>query len=253
MRKILAYPLSVIFYLAFGLCLVIFHGIQWICFNFLGYQPHKKSVDYLNFLLLRCLNLLGTTFTYENPYTLSRAQPCIIVANHQGQYDIPPIIWFMRRFHPKFISKKELGKGIPSISYNLRHGGSVLIDRNDTAQSLEAIKSIASYINQNNRSVVIFPEGTRSRDGIPTAFAKGGMRTLIENIPTALIVPVTISNSWKLMRWGAFPLDIGVRVKLQVHKPIPVAGRNPDDLIQETQDVILADFTEIRPRRKSHS
>ena len=142
MKKILAYPLSVIFYLSFGLSLVIFHPVQWVCFNLFGYQAHKKSVDYLNFFLLRSLNLLGTTFTFNNPYQISRDQPCIIVANHQGQYDIPPIVWYMRRLHPKFISKKELGKGIPSISYNLRHGGSALIDRKDKGQSIRTIKKI---------------------------------------------------------------------------------------------------------------
>ena len=56
-------------------------------------------------------------------------QPYIIVCNHQSLYDIPPLIWYLRQIHPKFISKKELGRGIPSVSFNLRHGGSLLIDR----------------------------------------------------------------------------------------------------------------------------
>ena len=61
--------------------------------------------------------------------------PVVFVANHQSLYDIPPFIWFMRSNHPKFISKIELAKGIPSVSYNLRHGGAALIDRKNPRQS----------------------------------------------------------------------------------------------------------------------
>src|SRR5690606_20387554 len=125
MKKILAYPLTVIYFIFFGITLVVFHPIQWICFNLFGYKAHKLSVDWLQFFLLRCLNILGTRFTFINPYDIDTNQPLIIVANHQSMYDISPITWYMRKHHPKFISKKELGKGIPSVSYNLRHGGSV--------------------------------------------------------------------------------------------------------------------------------
>ena len=48
MRKLLAYPLTIIYYVFFGLSLVIFHPIQWVCLNVFGYQAHKKSVDILN-------------------------------------------------------------------------------------------------------------------------------------------------------------------------------------------------------------
>lgn len=249
MKKILAYPLSVIFYLAFFGVLGIFHPIQWICFNVFGYQAHKKSVDYMNFMLMRCLNLLGTRFTFTNPHTLKMDRPHIIVANHQGQYDIPPLIWYLRRIHPKFISKKELGRGIPSISYNLRHSGSALIDRKDKLQAVREIKRLTKTMNETNRSVVIFPEGTRSKDGIPSEFALGGLVTLFAAMPGAVILPVTIHNSWKLMRWGNFPLDLGVQVNHTLHKPIPVSGSSVRELAKKVQDVVLADFPEVRGRK----
>lgn len=248
MKKILAYPLSIVYYLAFGFVLVIFHGIQWFCFTIFGYQAHKKSVDYLNFFLLRCLNILGTSFHFDNSHKISLEQPCIIIANHQGTYDIPPIIWFLRRLHPKFISKKSLGKGIPSISFNLRHGGSVLIDRRDKDQAIQAIKGLTIYLNKHNRSVVIFPEGTRSKDGIPTHFAHGGLQTLFEHMPDALVIPITIQNSWKLTQWGAFPMGIGVRVKHTVHQPVLVNSMPSDQLIIQLEDTILGAFNTIKPR-----
>ena len=52
MEKIISYPLSVIYYLLFGITLVFFHVVQWICFNLFGYKAHKKSVDVLSFFLV---------------------------------------------------------------------------------------------------------------------------------------------------------------------------------------------------------
>lgn len=237
MQKLIAYPLTVVYTLLFVLTLLVFHVIQWVCFNIFGYKAHKISVDWLQFFIMRCLNVLGTRFTFTNPHDIKANQPLIIVANHQSMYDIPPLIWFLRKHHPKFISKIELAKGIPSVSYNLRHGGSVLIDRKNPAQAVNAIKRMAKYIEDNNRSVVIFPEGSRSRNGEPKPFKTKGLLTLLEQAPNALVVPVTINNSWKLLRYGKFPMGIGTHVTFLVHKPIDRANQSPENIVKivETQ------------------
>ena len=152
-------------------------NIQWICLNVFGYQTHKKSVDYLNFFLVRCKNILGTTYTFKNRELIPENAPIIFVANHQSLYDIIGIIWFLRKFHAKFVSKKELGKGIPSVSYNLRHGGSILINRKDPKQAIPLIKGLSEYIETNNRSAVIFPEGTRSKTVKDFAFEEIASKT----------------------------------------------------------------------------
>lgn len=223
MIKLLSYPISAIYYLCFGLTLVVFHPIQWVCFNFFGYNAHKKSVDALQFFLLRCANILGTRFSFNNPYEIPTGKPLIIVANHQSLYDISPIMWFMRKHHTKFISKIELGKGIPSVSYNLRHGGSVLIDRKNPRQSLPAIMKFGEYIERTKRAAVIFPEGTRSKDGTPKPFQTKGLEIMFKKVPSALIVPITVNNSWKMQRYGQFPMGLGTHVKFTVHKPLELA------------------------------
>ena len=65
----------------------------------------------MNFLLLRCTNLLGTTYTFENRALIPENTPLIFVSNHQSLYDIVAMIWYLRRFHCSYVSKKELGKG----------------------------------------------------------------------------------------------------------------------------------------------
>lgn len=242
MKKILSYLLTALFYICFGLCLVIFHPIQWLSLKLGGYSAHKKSVDTLNFFLIRCTNVLGTKNTFENPYNLPTDKPCIIVSNHQSQYDISPIIWNLRKVHPKFVSKKELGKGIPSVSFNLRHGGSVLIDRKNPRQSLPALKSFAERLKENNWSAVIFPEGTRGRKGMPKKFSPNGLKTLFKYLPNAYIVPITINNSWKLVEHGNFPMAIGVHLKHTVHKPFLVSDYTTEELLVKIEETITKDI-----------
>lgn len=239
MEKILSYPISFVSMVLFLLTLVIFHPIQWVCFNVFGYQAHKKSVDYLNLILLRIGHLLGTTYKVENRDLIPKGVPIIFVANHQSLYDIVGIIWFMRKFHPKFVSKKELGNGIPSISFNLKHGGSVLIDRKDPKQAIPTIKGLSEYIEKHKRSAVIFPEGTRSKTGVPKEFAQSGLKILCKYAPSAYVVPITINNSWKFVKYGFFPFGLGNRLTFTVHNALTVKEYPFEEIMQKTEKAIV--------------
>jgi 1-acyl-sn-glycerol-3-phosphate acyltransferase len=239
MEKLLSYPISVVYYLCFGLCLAVFHPIQWVCFNVFGYQAHKKSVDYLNFFLVRCTNILGTTYTFKNRELIPENVPVIFVANHQSLYDIVGIIWYLRKHHAKFVSKKELGKGIPSVSYNLRHGGSILIDRKDPKQAIPLIKGLSEYIEINKRSAVIFPEGTRSKDGKPKEFAQSGLKILSKYAPSAYVVPISINNSWKMVKFGVFPMGLGNKLEFIIHEPIAVKDYKFEEIMTITEEKII--------------
>lgn len=239
MQKLFAYPLSVIYYLLFGTTLVIFEVVQWICFNLFGYSVHKKSVDVLCFFLVLNTYILGTRYKITGREKLPANAPLIIAANHQSWYDITTIGWFLRKIHPKYVSKIELGRGIPSISYNLRHGGSVLIDRKDGKQALSVIRQLAEYIEIHKRSAVIFPEGTRSNTGKPGPFAENGLKILCRYAPSAYVIPVTINNSWKMTRWGSFPLGIGNKIEVIIHDPIFVEEASFPALFEKTEQVII--------------
>jgi 1-acyl-sn-glycerol-3-phosphate acyltransferase len=196
------------------------------------------SVAVLNFFLLRTSHILGTTYTLTGRENLPENKPLILVCNHQSMHDIIPIIWFLRKVHPKFISKKELGKGIPSVSLNLRIGGSALIDRKDGKQALTEIKKAGEYINSTNRSMVIFPEGTRSKTGKPKEFATNGLKMLYKNAPDAYFVPISINNSWKMNKFGQFPLGIGTKITFQIHKPLKSSDYSFDEIFEKTEEII---------------
>ena len=238
MQKIISYPLSVLYAIVFLFWLLIFHPVQLVCYHLFGYNAHRMSVAVLNFFLLRTSHILGTTYTLTGRENLPEIKPLILVCNHQSMHDIIPIIWFLRKVHPKFISKKELGKGIPSVSLNLRIGGSALIDRKDGKQALTEIKKAGEYINSTNRSMVIFPEGTRSKTGKPKEFATNGLKMLYKNAPDAYFVPISINNSWKMNKFGQFPLGLGTKITFQIHEPLKISDYSFDEIFEKTEEII---------------
>ncbi len=238
MKKILSYILSSIFYLFYGILLLFFHALQWIGFNVGKYKGHKIAVDLMNCTLTYLLYILGTRIKFINKYPIPKDVPLIIVSNHQSMHDICPISCYLKKQHPKFVSKIELGKGIPAVSYNLTHGGSVLIDRKDPRQALTAIRDFGKYIEENNYAAVIFPEGTRSKDGVPKRFSENGLKMLTKFAPSAYVIPVSINNCWKLNKFGMFPLEVGVNVTFEFHEPIKANSLKFEDLFKKVETTI---------------
>ncbi len=231
MRKLLGYLLSPITIVLFFLVLCIFQPIQWLCYKLGGYSAHKRSVDILNFFLTSTVYFLFDTVTFINKQNLPQGRPIIFLANHQSLLDIPPLIWHLRNYHAKFISKIELTKNIPSISYNLKVGGGANIDRKDQRQSITELMKLGQRMKDNNWSTVIFPEGTRSADGKVRKFQSAGIATILKKCPNALLVPVAINNSWQVVQYGIYPLNTFTNVTLEVLEPIDPDGKPVDELV----------------------
>jgi 1-acyl-sn-glycerol-3-phosphate acyltransferase len=244
MKKALSYVLSIFYWVAFYICLLIFHPIQILARKFGGYNAHKKSVEYLNWCIMACLRIIGSKVVFTCDYEIPKGVPIIFVSNHQSMNDIPPFVWFLRDYHPKFVSKMELGKGIPSVSYNLRHGGSVLIDRKDAKQSLKAIMDFGRSIEANKYGAVIFPEGTRSKNGQPKKFSENGLKMLVKTVPSGYVVPVTINNSWQLQQYGNYPMGVGVTITFEVHKPLAVKDHPFEELFAKVEEAVVSGITE---------
>ena len=237
-RTGLGYILTPVYLLLFGLLLVIFHPIQVICYNFWGYSAHKRSVEILNLLIIRSLVIVGAKISFNGFEKLPDGRPIILISNHQSMFDIPPIVWAFRNYHPKFISKMELGKGIPSISYNLRYGGSVLIDRQKKQQAVQEIEKLGKYIEKNNYTASIFPEGTRTRDGIMKPFKPAGVQTLLKAAPSAVVVPFVIDGNFELLNKGFYPMSFGVKINYTVLDPIEPLTTTPEELVKKAEIMI---------------
>ncbi|MDB5018495.1 MAG: 1-acyl-sn-glycerol-3-phosphate acyltransferase [Mucilaginibacter sp.] len=238
MRKLLGYILSPFAILAFFLVLLVFQPVQWLCYKLGGYSAHKKSVDLLNLCLLSTFYILGNRVIFINKQNLPVGRPMIFLANHQSLGDIPPLIYYLRKYHAKFISKIELTKGIPSISFNLKYGGGANIDRSDSRQSVSEIVKLANRMKENKWSAVIFPEGTRSKNGKVKTFHVGGIATILKKCPEALLVPIAINNAWKMVQYGFYPLNTFQRMTWEVLEPIEPNGKPMEELVLEAENRI---------------
>jgi 1-acyl-sn-glycerol-3-phosphate acyltransferase len=238
MKKIIDYLLSIIYLLHFGLTLLVFHVVQVIALHVFGKRAHEKAVDYLNFFLTYGLYFTGSSITFKNHAIIPDDRPVIFVANHQSTFDIPAIIWFLRKRHPLFVSKIELAKGIPSISYNLRKSGAALINRKDGKQAIVEIARLGKLIHDTTGAAIIFPEGTRTASGMMKPFVAGGVATLLKRAPNALIVPVAIDGTGRFNPKGIFPLTSFSKLSWTALAAIEPAGRKVEEVLEEAREAI---------------
>ena len=99
------------------------------------------------------------------------------------------------------------------------------------------IAKLGAYIEKHNRTAVIFPEGTRSKTGVPKKFHTTGLKVLIKKAPSAIIVPISINNSWKMLKYGKFPFGLGNHITFEVHPPITPHG-DLKQLLEEVEKTV---------------
>ena len=153
--------------------------------------------------------------------------PVLIVSNHQSNFDFAILLGCIEK--PKgFVAKIELA-GIPVVSPWMRNIGCVFMNRSDIRQSLKVMNEAAEIIS-NGQSMVIFPEGTRSRGENIADFKKGSLKLAAKaGVP---IVPVTINGTYKVLEANKGlirPLD----VKVVISEPVIYAN-----LLKEDKDRI---------------
>ena len=122
----------------------------------------------------------------------------IIIANHQSLLDIPLFMNFLRDRSVRFIAKDTLGRHIPLVSEMLRAQEHCLIPRK--AKPMEAMRYISDFgkrVVERNQIPILFPEGSRTRDGNVGKFFSAGFRQLTES--TGLpVVACALDGGWKL-------------------------------------------------------
>ena len=94
------------------------------------------------------------------------------------------------------------------------------------------------YLIKHNYSGVIFPEGTRSKNGQPKTFHRKGLVTLFKYAPEAYVLPITVNNSWKLQRDGFFPMPLGIRLKHTIHPALKISDYSSEELIDLVEKTV---------------
>jgi 1-acyl-sn-glycerol-3-phosphate acyltransferase len=170
---------------------------------------------------------------------LERGKTYVFVSNHQSIYDIPVLFWWLP-FQLRIIAKESLGN-FPMLGPHLKRTGHMLVDRSKPDKA--GIFGWASRLTANGLSLIVFPEGTRSRDGMMSKF-KGGsiMLAMQAGLP---LVPISVIGSRHVMKKGELTTRPG-HVRLIVHDPIETAA-NPEPTVHQVRELADRVREVIRP------
>jgi len=163
-------------------------------------------------------------------------RPQIFMANHQSDFDILIVLAHIPGQF-RWIAKKELFK-IPIFGKAMRNAGYIEIDRQNHEKALRSLDEAAQKIRE-GKSVVTFPEGTRSRDGKIRPFKQGMFHLAIRSgVP---IVPISIIGAGEIMPKRTLKVRPG-RITLVIDRPVDVSGYTLEtrgELIERIRDIIV--------------
>ncbi len=180
----------------------------------------------------------GVRVTVENPEGLGEGGGQILVSNHQSWFDVFSLAAALPvRF--SFVGKKELNR-IPFLGHAWEKVGHVAIDRGDHQSALHSLGSLDGQIRDEGRTIIMFPEGTRSPTGELRRFKKGAFVMAIKaQVP---VIPVAVAGTRRVMEKGDWRISPG-HVTVRVGQPIPTAGltlRDRDRLSGQAREAVVA-------------
>src|SRR5882762_1102738 len=193
------------------------------------------------------LAMVGVRVKVSGVERLDPKQTYIFTPNHQSLIEVPLFVTYLGR-NPAYLGKKEIFK-YPVFGYGIRLIGAVPVDRSNSAAAVESAK-LATQNLRNGKSYVVYPEGTRSRDGRMLPFKKGAFMMAIDaGVP---VVPVTVSGASGIMPKAQVKIFPST-VRITVHDPISTKGyskQNVGALMELTRAEI---FSALREEAKPAS
>jgi 1-acyl-sn-glycerol-3-phosphate acyltransferase len=200
-----------------------------------GYFGHKCARAW-SWLILKTT---GVRVTVQGLERLVPGKTYVFVSNHQSIYDTPCLFWHIP-YQLRIIAKESLGR-FPVLGPHLKRTGHMLVDRRRPDRA--GIFDWAGRLTSHGLSLIVYPEGTRSRDGMVGKF-KGGsfMLAMQAGLP---LVPISIIGSRHVMKKGELTTRPG-HVTLIVHEPIELAP-NPEPSVPEVRALADRVRAVIRP------
>jgi 1-acyl-sn-glycerol-3-phosphate acyltransferase len=179
----------------------------------------------------------GVTIDHQGVAEPPASTSCVFVANHSSHYDTPILFTALPR-QLRIIAKVETLGRIPFIGWHLRRAGHLLVDRNNPGASV--MKKMQRMVAQ-GASLLLYPEGSRTKDGQVGRFKGGAFLLAIETgLP---IVPVSVSGSRVVMPKDRL-MVCPATVRVTVHEPIATAGLTRHDaraLAERVREVVAKD------------
>jgi len=169
---------------------------------------------------------------------IDRKKACIYMANHLSFIDGPLLFWLIPQ-PVRVLLKKEVFR-YPVIGLGMKLAGFVSVDRSGLKSGKQSIDKAAERIRDKGYSFLIFPEGTRSRDGHIQPFRRGAFFLAVNS--QAPVIPVSISGSYELMPKGSFSTKKG-HIKVMFHPEVSVQGmskENIPDLMEKIRSFIIS-------------
>tara|TARA_X000001036_G_scaffold136236_1_gene129014 strand:- start:3482 stop:4201 length:720 start_codon:yes stop_codon:yes gene_type:complete len=148
---------------------------------------------------------------------LEKNKNYIFASNHESNFDIP-LIFSSLNYHLVSIAKKELKK-IPIFGWAMKSGQHIFIDRFNKMNALKSLKLAKKSINSNPRSIIIFPEGTRSFDGKIQQFKKGGISIAYDLDMD--VVPIAVCGTRNVLKRGSIFIK-PFSIELRIGKPLNI-------------------------------
>jgi 1-acyl-sn-glycerol-3-phosphate acyltransferase len=208
-------------------------GIILSIFNKEGRWVHRYcAVPWAKTILFIC----GVRVEVRGLENVKANSPRIYMSNHQSYFDIFTLLAGLP-VDFKFILKQELMK-IPLLGWAMKGARYISIDREDGRKAIISMNKAAERI-RNGASVLIFPEGTRSEDGVVGEFKKGGFLLALKS--GCDIVPVAIDGSRNIVPKGSRKVNKGT-IFFNIGKPIPVvecSKREMNQLMEKVRDEVV--------------
>ena len=189
-----------------------------------GEAPHLVARAWARSIMF----VSGIRVTVRGMENVPKTGPSIFMANHASLADIPVLLAFLK-VQFRWLAKAELFK-IPILGRGMKGCGYISIDRSDRKSAFDSLKKAAETI-RNGVSVMIFPEGTRSKDGHIQEFKKGGFVLALD--AAVPIVPVVVHGTANILPKGTMRVH-PQPVLIEIHQPIDTSAytrKTKDDLI----------------------
>jgi 1-acyl-sn-glycerol-3-phosphate acyltransferase len=210
----------VVFNLVFWTILLSTTGLILSIFEWKG-KIFGKIAHIWSKLILSSANVKYSVYGLDH---LDLKQNYVFAGNHESPFDIP-LAFAGIKHHIISISKIEY-KWIPIFGWAMQAAKHIFIDRHNHAKALESLNKAALSLKRNPRSILLFPEGTRSTDGKIHKFKKGGLLLAIETkFP---VVPMALCGTSDVAVKGARKLK-SASIELRIGKPIDTKGMSFDD------------------------